>query len=479
MVRVRQADVITTEADPFENDLLGRREPVEILTNLFDSIEGPCVLAVDASWGNGKSTFLKIWAQHLRNEKYYVIDFNAWENDFTGEPFVALVTELTQALENNGNKSAKKKIDKAKEFAEEVAKVALSGSLRLLTAGVLAIDPEKLGKLGNSYADERLIAYQEAKGLIVEFKNSLREMSASVSETNDSRPVIVMIDELDRCRPSYAVELLETAKHMFSVDHIIFVLAVNREQLAHSIKVLYGDGFNAGEYLQRFIDINFRLPSPGRNELIKNALAIAKIKDYFNQIDGDGIDKERHFKVFQDMYTGFLATTEISLRRIAQIVSQLGLVLGIGTKHSNKTSFAWISGVALIFQAIDTELYYKFCRGEITDEKVIDIIFDHSVFRELRGKDEGVFFEAVIIIGYCIFSSRESEIAYSFETLELSNSSLWKRYLYTKDKRHEFDREKVKRAAKMLDIVYKLSRDGVEFRHPLQLIEFVSSTIQN
>ena len=54
---------------------------------------------------------------------------------------------------------------------------------------------------------------------------------------------MIVIDELDRCRPSYAVEILEMAKHLFSVDRVVFVLSINRDQLAHSVKVLYGSDF--------------------------------------------------------------------------------------------------------------------------------------------------------------------------------------------------------------------------------------------
>ena len=75
---------------------------------------------------------------------------------------------------------------------------------------------------------------------------------------------MVMINELDRCRPSYAVELLEVAKHLFSADRIVFVLAVNCDQLAHSVTALYGNDFDAEGYLRRFFDVDFQLPEPDR-----------------------------------------------------------------------------------------------------------------------------------------------------------------------------------------------------------------------
>ena len=65
---------------------------------------------------------------------------------------------------------------------------------------------------------------------------------------------MVMIDELDRCRPSYAVEFLETAKHLFVVNQVVFVLAINRKQLAHAVRALYGNEFEAEAYLRRSLD---------------------------------------------------------------------------------------------------------------------------------------------------------------------------------------------------------------------------------
>ena len=69
-----------------------------MLTHLIGSLDGPCVLAVDAAWGAGKTTFLRIWAGHLRKLGFPVVEFNAWETDFTDDPFLALSEELTEGL---------------------------------------------------------------------------------------------------------------------------------------------------------------------------------------------------------------------------------------------------------------------------------------------------------------------------------------------------------------------------------------------
>ena len=272
-MRVRPAEVEVPEDTPFKHDLLDRQKPAEILTELVNSIDGPCVLAVDAAWGAGKTTFFKMWAQHLRNEEFPVVSFNAWETDYADDPFLSLVSEITEGLRERKEMKFSEKIQDTKEAAKKVLVRAIPGLLRIATSGVLDIQPliRKTDRILSSFAETQITKYQEAQRSIVGFRDKLTQMAQALVESRD-RSIIVMIDELDRCRPSYAVELLEVAKHLFEVEHIVFVLAVNRTQLAHSIRSLYGSDFDAGGYLRRFFDVDFMLPEPDRSQFLKGLL---------------------------------------------------------------------------------------------------------------------------------------------------------------------------------------------------------------
>ena len=190
-IRMQPREIEVPEDDPFKNDLLGRRESVEVLTHLVRSLEGPCVLAVDAAWGNGKTTFLKIWARHLRNRGFPIVKFNAWETDFSGDPFVALSTELMDGLQECTNDSMAQKVEDTKERAKEVLRRAIPGAVRLATAGILDINPLLEKEVGNalaSYAEERLSSYQEAQKSIKEFKRVLKDMASTVSKAEVADP---------------------------------------------------------------------------------------------------------------------------------------------------------------------------------------------------------------------------------------------------------------------------------------------------
>ena len=411
-IRIQPREIDVPEDAPFKNDLLGRKEPAEVLTHLVDSIEGPCVLAVDAAWGAGKTTFLKIWSQHLRNQGFPVVEFNAWETDHSGDPFVALSSELTEGLQEYKAEPLVQKIDETKKAAKEVFRRAVPGAIRVATAGILDVGPlmeKEVGQALASYAKARLSEYQETQKSVNTFRNVLQDMAGTLSEAHENRPLIVVIDELDRCRPSYAVELLEVAKHLFMVDHIVFVLAVNRSELGHSIKALYGSGFDAEGYLRRFFDVDFRLPEPERDAFI-TAMLDPILKDYFTRTkDGNAA---AHDSTVRAWLLGFFGAPDLSLRRIAQAIHRLGLVFA--SLRSDRMSLASATVVALIVRTIDSDLYHRFVRGEVSDLEVSDMVFDRPGARVLQ-KKYGSYFEVILIRG-------------RIEITSSSSSELWQRY---------------------------------------------------
>ena len=385
--------------NPFQHDLLGRKEQVEILTHLVGGFEGPCVLAVDAAWGTGKTTFIRMWAQHLRNEGFPVVEFNAWKTDFAVDPFVALSTELTEGLQQyaNSDKSLATKIAETKKGATEVLRLAVPGAIRLATAGILDLTPlieKEVGQALASYAKDRLSQYQEAQTSVESFKHTLEDMAKTLAQSKERRPLVLFVDELDRCRPSYAVELLEVAKHLFSVDQIVFVLTVNRPELAHSIKSLYGRGFDAAGYLRRFFDLDFALPDPERRGFIDAVLNSMQIDRYFERTR-DGTARQEYSDV-KELIHGFFGSSELSLRRIAQAIHRLGLVLA--SLASDQRSFALTAVVALILRTIDKELYDLFHSGKATDLAVIERLFPPSGTISVSSDETRYTFEVTIIL---------------------------------------------------------------------------------
>lgn len=376
-IRIQPKEIEVPEDNPFKHDLLGREKPVEILTHLIGSVEGPCVLAIDAAWGTGKTTFIRMWSQYLRNKNFPVIEFNAWENDFAGDPFVALSAELTDGFREYVDESL---AEKMQNVASEVLQWIVPGAIRGITAST------PLGGLGEifaSYAEERLAKYQATKDSVKAFKKSLKEIACELMKPRDGqpgRPLVVIIDELDRCRPSYAVELLEVAKHLFAVDNIIFVLAVNRSQLARSIKALYGSDFDAEGYLRRFFDLDFQLPDPDRKAFINALLDATQIKQYLSTRD---MTESAH-----KLLAVFFDVPSLSLRRVAQAIHRLSLVFA-SVPSDQQSDFALMAVVALIMRTFDFDQYHKFVNGELSDEEMVNIVFNWPGAETLRQESQG------------------------------------------------------------------------------------------
>ena len=398
-VRVQPEDIHIPDGhdeNPFQHDQLGRREPVTILTDIISSIEGPCVLAVDAPWGEGKTTFIKMWTKYLESKEFPVVTFSAWETDFSADPFIALSEEISEALEPHLTKYAnlRAKFEKVGRAAMEVVIRSIPGLVTMGTGGLVSSEAVKAAlDQSQESAGERISGYREARKAVREFRNALQEMAESLAESNGGLPLVVVIDELDRCRPTYAAKLLEVAKHLFAVDNIVFVLAVNRAELEHSIRGLYGSQFDAAGYLRRFFDIDFHLPEPSQKNFIEANLKTTGIERFFEDTNYKG----EHYPRVKDMILSFFSAYDISLRTISQSLHRLGLTLASLSNNQQPLGLELV--VALIVRTVDIELYRKLRRGEATDEEVAKSIFGRAGTEAIRGKSEGILFEAILIVG--------------------------------------------------------------------------------
>ena len=392
-VRVQPPVPEISEKEPFDADCLDRKESVEVLTRIVSRIEGPCVVALDAPWGYGKTTFLKMWEAWLRQEAQgfpVVACFNAWETDFTNNPFLALSSELTKELETCTKTALIPGFNTFKRTAEKLLRVAipaipqLAGSL--LPVGGAAVETV-LSVLSAAVSDEtETNDYLETKAAIASFKDALGKLAQGLE-----KPLVIIIDELDRCRPSYAIELLEVVKHLFSVDNVVFVLAVNHAGLAHSVKALYGSDFDAEGYLRRFFDLDFQLPKPGREQFVQELLETTKLTSLLGTRESQ---EER--QTVMTLLVAFLCAPELSLRDIQQVVHRLALMLVLLPTNAVLQSFNAV--VAIILRTVDPVVYQKFVAGEASDDEVMEVVFRLQTVPS-RSDDQLWEIESRIILG--------------------------------------------------------------------------------
>ena len=249
----RQINLPLSEIDsnaPWNDDQLGRSQVAHTLTKLITGQEQPLVVSLSGGWGTGKTFMLQRWQKGLEKGGYVSIYFNAWEDDFCNDPFVAIIGQITQGIRSLEEYSGV--LGNVEEAAQEFIDYFLFKMMDKATRGWV----EK--GLIDSMKNKVLSEYKNQRRAKEKLKESLREMSTEV-KAKSRNPLVFIVDELDRCRPTFAIELLERIKHVFDVDNMVFVVGINRDELCKSIESVYGE-IDANTYLQRFFDVPLTMP---------------------------------------------------------------------------------------------------------------------------------------------------------------------------------------------------------------------------
>jgi len=310
---------------PFTNCKLGREPYAKVLTDIVKTNSDGFVLAIDNKWGAGKTTFVSMWSQMLQNEGFQTLYFNAWENDFENNPFVAITAELKALLSNDKSDTFQEVLKKGSKISQAVIPSVMKAIIKRYAGEEIADIMKEYSKGVLDAFQEDIDNYLERKQNIKDFHNQLEKY---IKENSNQKPIVFIIDELDRCRPDYAVSVLENVKHLFSVKGIVFVLSIDKEQLAHAICGAYGsDKIDSNEYLRRFIDVEYSLPQPDIIKYISHLIDTCKLNDFFN------IDF-RTKSVLNDEKDGFIEFAyflfqfkSLSLRQQEKIMIHVGITL--------------------------------------------------------------------------------------------------------------------------------------------------------
>lgn len=295
-------DTEPVNANP-KMDSLGRQKEVVFVCSLLrrqSSVreDRSFVLSLDAEYGVGKSFFLDLLEQSL-NDTNPVAKVDAWADDSGNEPSVAIMAAIEDALARYLAKpTAKDALEKLEKARRNILPILAKGAggalskaiaryvgdvvadeLRLqlgegeedtsqkvtavsegVKAGAEAIGA-RLTELADQHAKAMLVDYRKRKRSRDVFKASMAELISGLSmdRVGLQAPLVVIVDELDRCRPDYAIKVLEEIKHFFDVPGVVFVLAMHKEQLSKSIRAVYGPDFESDEYLRRFYDLAINL----------------------------------------------------------------------------------------------------------------------------------------------------------------------------------------------------------------------------
>jgi len=298
----------------WEHDKLKRKQfavhLIELLLNRYDNRDS-FIANLDAPWGQGKTFFLENLSKQLLDEGYTVAYVNAWQDDRTNTPLIAVLSAIDNAVRAKEKSTSKAvaKLDSARKVLApvvgEVGKQMGKHALKLATGVGIdkilelleadedyesdgdaiekGIDSATAKRISN-LVEERLKSQLVEREAIASFRNKTAD---ALESSNIKLPLFVIVDELDRCRPPYAVQMLEEMKHIFSISGIVFLIGTDTVQLSHSVNALYGEKFESQRYLRRFFDRVVVFPPVDRADFLDALIKESHVEwDLFSVLEG-------------------------------------------------------------------------------------------------------------------------------------------------------------------------------------------------
>lgn len=371
-------------------------------------ISNSYVLNLDAGWGHGKTFFLRRMGEDLRKAGHAVALVNAWETDFSDDPMLAILSAIEESLQpflkgraavknawrtavrsggtlavslakRVASRTAERYVGNfADEIADQIAFGPDEGSSDKDATGAGAGAREGIERVADSGLTKLLAAFRNKERSIRTFRDQIGALTGALGQDGTRRYIFVLVDELDRCRPSYAIKLLEAAKHLFDTQGVVFLVATDTDQLRESIKAVYGASFDSRRYLYRFFDRTYRFREPDRSDFI----------DYL--LDRYGIETENtpvppQFSVAQ-FSLAYFDTFELSLRDIEQCFDVFATFRSIWRGHDIQLGYLW---PLIILNHLDKREEYRSVSqisGPLDPKKHVNVnIFSERVIHRASG----------------------------------------------------------------------------------------------
>ena len=352
-------ETLTLEKPSFyTQDEFNRRPIAENIIRLLTSPIDLSPMVIDGGWGTGKTKFCQklILLMQEQHPDYQPVYIDAFRSDHSGEPLLALLAEIIKACtpEDTDGQPSEKRKDITKEIAKAagfvmktVAKAAVGHVLKQNTDD-LAEEFQQIMN-GNQDADSLAETLTDAAATIashtidatveallkeqIEAEKNLEALKACLKELAAEKPIILFIDELDRCRPDYAVDMLEVIKHVFDVENVKVVLVTNTKQLRAAINHRYGVEVDAQKYLDKFLKYNFALPDKVVARFEEERALVSA--EYFKQlIRSNGIAGKLKGLIEQEIIMDFIRDmierNGLSLRETERLVRFLEIYYSLG-----------------------------------------------------------------------------------------------------------------------------------------------------
>ncbi|HIF9176012.1 TPA: KAP family P-loop NTPase fold protein [Photobacterium damselae] len=271
-------NITFTERDDFK-----RKSVAEKVSLLLESPIDVSPMVIDGGWGTGKTEFChKLINLMMEKDSHHLIYIDAFQADHADEPLLTILAEILKVLPEGEQREG---------FVQKILPTVRYGLKTLAKAGVAHVLKQDTDTVFDGFDKEiQQIADKAIDSSVesllkdhIKANESLETLQKTMADLTEEKPIIIFIDELDRCRPDFAVSLLEVIKHTFSVNGVQFVLVTNTNQLKASINHKYGDSVNAQQYLDKFLKFTFILPN-SFSESAGSAKSLVSVHHYRNLV---------------------------------------------------------------------------------------------------------------------------------------------------------------------------------------------------
>lgn len=224
------------------------------------------VIGFVSQFGNGKTFFLQyLYCEVFDSldkgeEKNYpiYIDISRFEH-MKDELFVNILVEVIRQLDllNNSGKSDAGRV--AKSLLKVLPKAIKAVSVGALSA--LTKQNETVISAISEIGEEFGVQLIGSGNKEAEYLNKLRD----ALKDDPVASFLIIIDNLDRCRPEFVLELLVILKRLFDVEGMTFILSYDKRQIINLLQTLYGKNVDIQSYIRKYISYEYYMPQYTNN----------------------------------------------------------------------------------------------------------------------------------------------------------------------------------------------------------------------
>lgn len=315
-------------------------------------------------------------------------------------------------------------IEAIKETTGKLSKFALSigndvvqkfTGIDVIKAGQYAEAKESKPETGLGHACFQL--YQKRDELFKELKGLLHKLTGDID-----KPVLIIIDELDRCKPDYAIEFLETIKHFFDIKGLIFVIGVDKGQLSSSAKALFGQELEFDEYYRKFAHRNVNLPV--NSKTMTTSFCRKVVEEYLTPAAFEKKDQfpyVKHDTHSTDKIAQLCITFSLNARQMHEFMRITAHVFSMTEKRNVQLLWGWQIGTFFMstLSIKNRDIYDRIGNSKITPSEFTEFLKPLTLFND--SDIEGDWWAALLYVG--VFGYRQETLELEFQELGIWDPS--------------------------------------------------------